>query len=139
MEYRMKKVCYVLLMVFIIIMAVGCKSSDVDDSGGTDLEFTVVEPNAVPEKLVSVIEEKKCEEFKYTYTEGDYLYIVAGFGEQKTGGYSIKVNSLCATENTICFDCDLIGPSEGEAVNEMATYPYIVIKIEFMDKNVVFE
>lgn len=135
----MKKIGYVLLVVLVIIMIAGCKSSKVDDSGGTDLDFTVVEPNAVPEKLKTVIEDKKAEEFKYTYTEGDNMYIVAGFGKQATGGYSIKVNSLCATENTICFDCDLIGPSEGEAVNKTASFPYIVVKIQFMDKNVVFE
>lgn len=33
----------------------------------------------------------------------------------------------------------LIGPSAGEAVNKLATYPYIVIKTEATDNNILFE
>ena len=104
-----------------------------------DLEFTVVENAEVPEELLTIIEEKKSANFKLTYEDGGYLYIVVGYGEQNTGGYSIAVKELFLTSNAIYIDTNLIGPSKEEKITEAASYPYIVIKTEYLDKSVVFQ
>lgn len=110
-----------------------------------DIEFTVLAEDNLPEELKQIIEEKKEKEFKITYQDNDYLYICVGYGKQDSGGYSIMVNDLYLTNNAIYVDTNLIGP---EAENkelyktqgkDSASYPYIVLKIEYLDKSVVFD
>jgi hypothetical protein len=127
---------YVLLLCFALS---ACKSNKGDTDKIKDLEFTVVEDADLPEKLAKIIEEKKVNPFKLTYSNEDYLYIVQGYGGQKSGGYSISVNDLYLTENAIHVKTNLIGPSKDEPVTQNITYPYIVIKTEYLDKLVVFE
>ena len=43
------------------------------------------------------------------------------------------------TENAIYFRSNLIGPSKEEARIETETFPYIVVKLQYVDKNVVFQ
>jgi hypothetical protein len=116
-----------------------CKSNKGEVDKIRDLEFTVVEDADLPEKLAKIIEEKKVNPFKLTYSNEDYLYIVQGFGGQKSGGYSISVNELYLTENSIHVKTNLIGPSKDEPATQNITYPYVVIKTEYLDKLVVFE
>lgn len=110
-----------------------------------DIEFTVLAEDNLPEELKQIIEEKKEKEFKITYQDNDYLYICVGYGKQDSGGYSITVNDLYLTNNAIYVDTNLIGP---EAENkelyktqgkDSASYSYIVLKIEYLDKSVVFD
>jgi hypothetical protein len=104
-----------------------------------DLEFTIVEQEDIPAELLKIVEEKKTSEFKITYTDNENLYICVGYGEQQTGGYSIAVKELYLTSNAIYIDTNLIGPSKDEKISEVLSYPYVVIKTEYMDKSVVFE
>lgn len=141
MEDCMKrfKIILILLGIFAIsLMIAGCSSNETDVKKIRDLEFTVVEDADVPEQLMEVINEKKQQPFKISYSNDDYLYIVVGYGEQPTGGYSISVDDLFLTSNAVYIDTNLIGPSEKEYVTNTITYPYVVVKTEFIDKTVVF-
>lgn len=134
----------VMCMVFILQMLAAvllCGCSITEDSGMKlrDLEFTLVSDERMPEELKALIEERKAEEFKFTYADKESLYICVGYGEQSTGGYSIAVNELYLTDNAIYVDTNLLGPSAKEKENPAVSYPYVVIKTEFLDKNVVFE
>lgn len=117
----------------------GCQVQECDKDKLKDLDYTVVEKEEIPEEFLNIIEGKKNEEFKLTYAEGENLYIAVGYGEQNTGGYSISVNELYLTSNSIYVNTSLMGPENDEKVTEGLSYPYAVIKIEYMDKNVVFE
>lgn len=106
-----------------------------------DLEFTVLAEDNIPEELKTIIDEKKENAFKVTYQDNGFLYICIGYGEQVSGGYSITVNALYLTENAIYADTTLLGPDPADAVSakkNAPSYPYIVIKTEFVDKPVVF-
>lgn len=116
-----------------------CKAEKTSPDKVKDLEFTVVEDEDLPEELKNIIEEKKENPFKLSYSNSDYLYIVVGYGAQNTGGYSITVDQLYLTENSIYIDTNLMGPSKEEKVTEAVSYPYIVVKTEYMDKSIVFE
>ena len=83
-------------------------------------------------------DEKKENPFQMTYSDGNYKYIVVGYGRQQSGGYSVQVKEVYDTENTICVRTALVGPEEADAAKEQPSYPYIVIKIQNMDKTVVF-
>ena len=76
---------------------------------------------------------------RLTYTTKDYTYVVAGYGTRETSGYSIKVNNVYTGDNALYIDLNLIGPAAGEAVNEVETYPVIVLKMERREESVVFK
>ena len=85
------------------------------------------------------IEQKKSADFKLTFETPEHLYIVRGYGEQMTGGYSIQVEELYLSSNAVFFKTTLLGPRKGEVIGKNPSYPYIVIQTESVDKNVVFE
>ena len=105
----------------------------------TSVDYTVVENADLPEELRKLIESKKDKVMRLTYTTKDYTYVVAGYGTRETSGYSIKVNDVYTGDNALYIDLNLIGPAAGEAVNEVETYPVIVLKMERREESVVFK
>lgn len=136
---RFRKSVLILMISVIGLLAVGCKTEDTDIKKIKDLDFTVVEDADLPGELKEIIDEKKENPFKLSYSNKDYLYIVVGYGKQNSGGYSISVDDLYLTSNAIYINTNLIGPSQDDYVTQGITYPYVVVKLEFIDKNVVFE
>lgn len=130
---------YTCLILGLLLFLTGCSVERTDKKKIKDLEFTVVEESQIPEELRPLIEEKKQEDFKMTFDTEDSRYMVRGYGRQPTNGYSISVEELYMTSNAICLNTNLIGPAKGEAVSQVESWPYIVIKIEYLDKSVVFE
>ena len=138
----MRRFRIAILLLTIVIMALGitgCKTEDTDVKKIKDLEFTVVEDADLPGELKEIIDEKKEEPFKLSYSNKDYLYIVVGFGKQNSGGYSIAVDELYLSSNAIYIDTNLIGPTQDDMVSQGVTYPYVVVKLELRDEMVVFE
>lgn len=137
-----EQIRFVLSVVCVICMMMGllasCTSSDEPADKVADLEFTVVPEEEIPEELAKLIREKKTNEFKLSYSADGKLYIVAGFGEKTTGGYSVRVNALYLTENAIVFDTDLLGPGKNEEVSQGASWPYIVICTVDRPESVIF-
>lgn len=128
----------VLCIIFLSIMTMtGCSKNESKEH--TVIDYTVVENEDLPAELRKLIDNKKENTLRLTYTTKDYTYVVAGFGTKETSGYSIKVNDVYKSGDAIYADFALIGPSENEAVNEVATTPYIVLKYEKRDEPVVFK
>lgn len=117
----------------------GCAIEKTNRTKVRDLEYHVVTEEETPEELKTQIEEKKAADFKMTYETPEHLYIVRGYGEQATGGYSIQVAELYLSSNAVFFKSTLIGPRKGENAAKSPSYPYIVIQTEKIDKNVVFD
>ena len=88
---------------------------------------------------MTIIEEKKSAPFQITYTDNENLYICVGYGQQETGGYSIAVEELYLTDTNICVDTTLLGPEASEKSNKTPSYPFIVLKTEFLEQTVIFE
>lgn len=144
----MKKNCLRLIKYGICVLGTaalfllaGCAKEKDPMEKIKDLEFTVLAEDNIPEELKTIIDEKKENAFKVTYQDNGFLYICIGYGEQVSGGYSITVNALYLTENAIYADTTLLGPDPADAASakkNAPSYPYIVIKTEFVDKPVVF-
>lgn len=134
-----RKISIFFALMFCVLLIGGCSLKKAGTEKIRDLEYTVLEDSEVPELLMEEIEQKKADDFKLSYREDDYLYIVRGFGMQETGGYSIQMQELYLADNAIYFDADLIGPESGQEVEKAVSYPYIVIKTERLEENVVFE
>ena len=123
----------------IVIFLTACQAQTDSSKKIKDLEYTVVAEDMVPAKLAQVLEEKKKEPFKLTYQEQGNMYLCTGYGEQPTGGYSIAVEELYLTENAVYIDTTLIGPSKGETLTEMPSYPWIVVMTEDLELPAVFQ
>ena len=126
-------------MVVCTLLLVSCAFLSEETIKLRDLDFTVLSEEKVPEELLTIIEEKKSMPFQITYSDNEYLYICVGYGEQETGGYSIAVNELYLTESSICVNTSLLGPDVSEKGNKTPSYPYIVLKTEYLDQTVIFE
>ncbi len=135
----MRKFILAILCMSFLGLGAGCSAEKLSTEKLKDIEFTVVDTENIPEELEEMIDEKEEKPFKLTYADQGALYIAVGYGEQPTSGYSIEVTDLYETENAIYIRTNLIGPAKDERIVERETYPYIVVKLEFIDKNVVFE
>ena len=123
----------------LMILLTGCEMKQVGNMAKTEVEFTVVEPDEVPSELAVIIEENKQGEIKLTYEDQGYMYLVRGYGQQKTGGYSITVNEVFLAEDGLHVDTSLIGPPRDQEIRDEASYPYLVIKIEAQEAEVLFD
>lgn len=128
-----------LILVMVSCLFGGCMAEKADKEKVKDLDYTVVEDSDLPEELKNEIEQKKTAHFKYTYETGEYLYIIMGYGQQETGGYSITVKELYLSSNAVFFKTELKGPQKGETISQAPSCPYIVVKTEITGKPVVFE
>ncbi len=135
-----------ILLVFCLLAWVcvvrgltGCSVKKESQDKVRDLEFTVAGEADLPQELVQLIQEKKAAPFKLTYSNDQGLYIVVGYGEQPTGGYSISVRELYLTENSIVIDTELQGPEKGEDAGVEKSYPYIAICTEYLENPVIFQ
>ena len=131
--------CVSMALVAVASLLTGCAIEKTNRTKVRDLEYHVVAEEEIPEELKKQIEEKKAADFKLTYETPEQLYIVRGYGEQATGGYSIQVAELYLSNNAVFFKTTLIGPRKGENVVKSPSYPFIVLQTERVDKNVVFE
>lgn len=129
-------------LILALLFLVGCAKAKDSTEKVRDLEFTVLAEDNIPKELLTVIEGKKQDAFKITYQDNGFLYICVGYGQQVSGGYSITVNALYLTENAVYADTTLLGPDPAQGTSpgqSMPSYPYVVIKTEFIDKPVVFD
>lgn len=135
----MRKGKIILCLLGVCWLLCGCAMSSSEKIKLRDLDFTVLGEEKIPQELLTVIEERKAEDFKLTYSDKEALYIVIGYGQQQTGGYSIAVNELYLTDNAIYVSTSLLGPDAEEKNRQNPSYPYIVIKTELLEETVIFE
>jgi len=135
----MKKIRLILLFLCLAVILPSCTIRESRTDKLKDLEFTVVKEEDIPSELMVMIEEKKEYPFKVAYADKTYLYIVEGYGMKATTGYSIQVLESYETQNAIYIRTNLMGPAKDEKVSETETFPFIVIKMEMNEKNVVFK
>ena len=132
---RMAWVLGVCLAVAVFLT--GCELIRIEEGERTPVEYAIVKQEELPDEAVEFIEQRKKKEFQMTYLVGDVLYLLKGYGEQMTGGYSIQVEEVSESENGVFCKTRLIGPSGGNQGGE-PSYPCIVLKIKKTGKPVQF-
>ena len=137
--FSMKKICLLVIVSIMAAMLSACGGETEKEENRNNLEFTVVSEDRLPDELKEILDQKKESAFKLTYADEGYLYICVGYGKQESGGYSVTVNELYETDNAIYVNTNLLGPKAGSSPGTSPSYPYIVLKIEFRDKTVVFD
>ena len=139
MKRMYRRVLSVLAALCLCLSVGGCSMFDTSDKKVSDMEFTVTDAEELPEEIRAMIEERKNEAFQMAYHDGSSSYIIVGYGQQETSGYSIQVGDVYQGENGIWVDTDLIGPEKSEATEAVPSYPYVVIKIESVDQTIRFK
>lgn len=134
----MKKWKILWIVMILLLTLTGCQMLSVEKVKLRDLEFVILSEEVLSEELKTIINERKAEPFKLTYADADALYICIGYGEQKGGGYSITVDELYLTETAVYVETTLLGP-DSESSRDVISYPYIVIRTEALDENVIVE
>lgn len=136
----MKGLRILLFLLLPVCLLAGCTSGQGEGAAGRrEIDYTVADVRKLPEELLQVIEENKKGEIRMTYTDGEDMYLIRGYGEQKTGGYSVAVAECSEDETTILFDTRLLGPENPEGLSRDPSYPYVVVKIEAREKEVLIQ
>ncbi|MDD7389234.1 MAG: protease complex subunit PrcB family protein [Lachnospiraceae bacterium] len=133
------------LVLLAIVIACGfvfwaCGSDSRPEKTG-DVSYTVVPDDEVPEELMKLIDERKESEFRLSFSEGENLYLVVGYGRQETGGYSIQIKDLYLAGDVLYMDTELLGPLPEETADakDSTAAPWLVVKMQQMDKTIYFE
>ncbi|MDR0948671.1 MAG: protease complex subunit PrcB family protein [Lachnospiraceae bacterium] len=134
-----RKIAIFFLGIYILCTMCACSLMNGEGEKVRDLDFTILGEEKIPEALRAIIDERKVDDFKLTYSDKEYLYICIGYGEQSTGGYSIAVNQLYLGDNAIYCSTSLLGPESAQRSNSNPSYPYIVIKTEYLDETVIYQ
>lgn len=127
----------VFLFILPLYFTIGCEKKEEKKTSSVD--FTVVTEGDIPKDLKKLIKERRKNPFELSYSDGSYLYIVKGYGKQETSDYSIIVNDFYLSGDNLVFDTDLSGPGQDANVSGKASYPYIVIKTEYIENSIIFK
>lgn len=131
--------CLMAAACLLAVFLGGCSLIKVEEEGAEPVEYTIVREEDIPPEVRTHIKEKQKKEFQMTYRSGEDLYLIRGYGQQSSGGYSIQVESLMASESGIFLRTSLVGPAQGEQQSREPSYPCIVIKIAYREQPVQFE
>ena len=135
---KRKLVCFFGILSFVFLLP-ACAVKKLNTEKLREIEFTVVDTEDLPEKLQAEIETKKKEPMMMAYSDDGWTYLVRGYGTQDKTGYSVSVTGCYEEEQSLCVETELLGPKRDEEIKNKKTYPYVVIKIEYVDKPVVFQ
>ena len=135
----MKRCCTFLALPLCILILTACAAGKTDNEKIRNVEFTVVDREEIPGEFLARIEEGKEGELKLSYGDKGYLYAARGYGVQETSGYSVTVDQCFETEQKIRIGTSLLGQWKEEKILKKKTYPYVVIKMEYTDKQIEFE
>lgn len=136
----MKRILAVLGLTVLLLPALfGCGKKEESESEHSEVDFEVVPKEELPNTLAEAVEENKKDEIRMTYMDGEDLYLVRGYGEQATGGYSISVLECWEDEERVYLDTRLLGPENPDEISKDPSYPYLALRIDMRDKEVVIQ
>lgn len=135
----MKKTAVYIILAGCLILLAGCSAAKGSREKLRDIEFTVVAPADAPKELLDEISGRKEDGFALTFADEGYLYAAKGYGAQETSGYSVEVKQCFETEDAVRVETELLGPPKDEETAARETYPQVIIKMEYTDKDVMFE
>jgi hypothetical protein len=135
----LKRISFVCLIAVWAASIVGCSMIQKKTGELKKVDYTVVQDKELPEEVKEVIETKKQEGFQMMYQCEGELYLMKGYGIQSTGGYSIQVEYISENEDELHIKTRLTGPASREEQKDAISCPYLVVKMENRDKQVIFD
>ncbi|MFG6395646.1 MAG: protease complex subunit PrcB family protein [Lachnospiraceae bacterium] len=132
-----KPIFLIFFLISLLYFTIGCEKKEEKKTSSVD--FTIVTESDMPKDLKKLIKERRKNPFELSYSDGSYLYIIKGYGKQETSDYSIIVNDFYLSGDNLVFDTDLTGPGKDGNTTGKASYPYIVIKTEYIENSIIFQ
>ena len=132
----MKRWIYSVAFGLLCVCLTGCIRKEEQQKRET-VVYAVCRESVIPRELKKLIQKEKGEAFHFTYTTRDYTYYVIGYGRQPGKGYKIRIKEFAMDKDHIYIDTTLIGVTK-EHQNEGKSFPYIVLKSQFYEKDVSF-
>lgn len=120
--------CGLLFVFLLLFLLASCRITDVNEGERKSTAYTIVKPGDFPAEIDQILQEKKETEFCVAYEIEDDLYILRGYGKQKSGGFSIQIEEVSKTEHAVFVKTKLVGPATKEAQKGAASCPYLVLK-----------
>lgn len=124
-----RKLLISLLLLMLVLLS-GCRFVKIREEERQPLEYEIVGQDQIPEELATIIRERKTGKMQMTYQRGGEMYLVKGYGQQLSGGYSIQVKELSCSSNGVFFKTRLLGPEDLEKASGVPSCPYIVVKMQ---------
>ena len=102
------------------MLLASCRITDVSEGERKELSYAIVKPGDFPPEIDQILRKKKESAFQMAYESGDDLYILRGYGKQKSRGFSIQIEEVSKSK--------LVGPAAKEEQKGAASCPYVVLK-----------
>lgn len=130
---------FLLLSVCMLVTACGKQEEPVRNyENAQDLAYEIVTGSDVPHKVNEKIYKAKEKGFGFAYRDGETMYTIFGFGKQNTGGYSIQVLAVKETDSAVVIEAKLVAPEAEEVISTSPSYPYMILKMTNVEKDVQF-
>ncbi|CCY54589.1 uncharacterized protein BN781_01053 [Coprococcus sp. CAG:782] len=124
------------LFISCCFLLCGCNVYTMSDKGN-DVSYDICEEGLMPDELKNIVDDKREQEFKITYTNNDYTYIVIGAGRRDHDNIRIDVDKVYKDENAIYIKSVLRSIATATDSGTM-TCPVVVVRIERTMLPVVF-
>lgn len=134
----MRKKILLVGLILLMLINTSCGDKANKKSKISDIPFEILSEDNYPDEVKRLVNERKKYEFMTSYSDGEDLYIIVGYGKQNTGGYSIRLDELYESADELRVATTFIGPRKDKKVSEEESYPCIVIKTKDNGKAVVF-
>lgn len=131
----MKRIKMFLTVIAVTTLLSGCSFGTIEEQKTGDVTYEIVKK----EEIKEAGKKEMWISYADTGKEETYLYVVRGYGTQQTTGYSIEVNACYETVDTVVIRTTLQGPEKKEKIHKKRTYPYIVIKMPYTEKQIIYE
>lgn len=126
----------IILFCICLLTQTGCLKKE-EKGEREKVTYVVCRRSVVPPELGKLIDREKETTFHFTYATGGFTYYVMGYGRQPGSGYKIKVKEFTQDQTHIYIDTTLIGVTK-EHQKKGTSYPYIILKSQFYEKDVIF-
>ncbi|EOD00932.1 protease complex subunit PrcB family protein [Caldisalinibacter kiritimatiensis] len=128
----------VFVLILVIGISAGCAFNSQNEKITGELEFETVDISTIEnEDVLMWYQTHSKEEGVFYHDTEDSKFILLAAGEKPTGGYSVEITSVKATNEKIIVNGNLNSPKENEMVTQALTYPSQVIKIQRDERPVV--
>lgn len=135
----MKKFTYIFICALLAVIMHGCAIQDNTDGAYKAVDYTVVKVEEIPGEVQELIKNQGNEAFQMVYRSDGWLYVMRGYGRQKTGGYSIRILDVGISKDMLHIKSELLGPQTKEEQKGNGSCPYFVLKLEDPGYPVMFE
>ena len=137
LQHFYKDVFCLFLFFAVVFLTISCGKNSQERK---EVVFQLCQKEELPDELVRLIEEKKEKEFQLVYENSAYLYLVVGYGKQKSEEYVAVLEEIYELEKGIMVDTTLIHQTyaKDKTAGKPEECPYIVIRFEEKEKQVFF-